>query len=430
MRLESYQTIVDGELQHSGQSYEELKEKFGTPLYIFDEESFKNRVRAYQEAFASEIFETEVIYASKALLTVTIARLIHELGLAQDVVSAGEIYTGLKGGVDPNKMYFHGNNKLDSELDYALEVGVGTIIVDNRMEAKRLDRIACTKGLKQKILLRLNPGIEAHTHDYIATAYNDSKFGESIHDEKILDIISQINELEGLDLVGFHCHIGSQVFQEDSFLKAATAMLEFAKAAEEKTGIIVKELNLGGGFGIYYTEEDQPFDVPAFLHQYAEHVAVEIKRLGLSIEKLDIEPGRSLVNESGSTLYTVGDLKKTLSGKNYIFVDGGMTDNIRPALYQAKYEAILTNKAAKEAEQTYTIAGKCCESGDKLIENYELPLAESGDLLLVNGTGAYNYTMANNYNRLPKPAMIHIDRDEVTVAVKRESFEDMIRHEQ
>ncbi len=430
MRLESYQTIVDGELQHSGQSYEELKEKFGTPLYIFDEESFKNRVRAYQEAFASDIFETEVIYASKALLTVTIARLIHELGLAQDVVSAGEIYTGLKGGVDPNKMYFHGNNKLDSELDYALEVGVGTIIVDNRMEAKRLDRIAQAKGLTQRVLLRLNPGIEAHTHDYIATAYNDSKFGESIHDEQILDIISQINELEGLDLVGFHCHIGSQVFQEDSFLKAATAMLEFAKEAEEKTGIVVRELNLGGGFGIYYTEEDQPFDVPAFLHQYAEHVAVEIKRLGLSIEKLDIEPGRSLVNESGSTLYTVGDLKKTLSGKNYIFVDGGMTDNIRPALYQAKYEAILTNKAAKEAEQTYTIAGKCCESGDKLIENYELPLAESGDLLLVNGTGAYNYTMASNYNRLPKPAMIHIDRDEVTVAVKRESFEDMIRHEQ
>ena len=429
MKLESYQTIVNGELVHSGHSYQELANQYGTPLYIFDEASFRKRIESYTANFHSDLFETQVLFASKSLLTKAIAKIIAISPLGQDVVSAGEIFVGLAAGVNPNKMYFHGNNKSDEELVYALQNEVGTIVLDNRMEAKRLEQIAEKMNKRPKVLLRINPGVEAHTHQYIQTASLDSKFGESIFDDQIFELITQLHESRFLNFVGFHSHIGSQVFDRESFFKASLAMMEFAQTSQEKTNYPITEINFGGGFGVYYTQEDQPFEMVEFLPEFVKYIEKESDRLGLQLNKICIEPGRSLVNASGSTLYRIGDLKDTVSGKHYLFIDGGMSDNIRPALYQAQYEAAITNKITEPATIEYTVAGKACESGDKLIENITLPQAATGDLLLVNGTGAYNYTMASNYNRLARPAMIHIDGAHHRLTVKRETFEDMMKNE-
>ncbi|MGO4936667.1 diaminopimelate decarboxylase [Fundicoccus sp. Sow4_H7] len=429
MRLESYQVKENNQLKHDGISYEVLAEKYGTPLYIFDETNFVQQVKKYKKALDNPYFETQILFASKALLTRAIGQLIAQLGIGQDVVSAGEIYTAIESGVEPSKLYFHGNNKLDDELIFAIENNVGTIVIDNRSEAKRLNAILTTQAKRQRVLLRLNPGVEAHTHEYIKTAHNDSKFGESVFDLTIKEVIETLANYPTLDFAGFHCHIGSQVFEEQSFLDSATEMIAFAKMIEDNLAINIKEINFGGGFGVYYTEEDQPFDLETFLPKFVQHVYNKTQEFDLKLEKVTIEPGRSLVNAMGSTLYRIGDLKTTTSGKNYLFVDGGMTDNIRPALYQAKYEALITNKAEETADTIYTIAGKACESGDKIINDYPLPKAETGDLLLVNGTGAYNYTMASHYNRIPKPAMIHILNGVDRLTVKRESFADMMRNE-
>ena len=429
MKLETYQNIVNDELVHSGHSYQELANQYGTPLYIFDEASFRKRIESYTANFHSDLFETQVLFASKSLLTKAIAKIIAASPLGQDVVSAGEIFVGLAAGVNPNKMYFHGNNKSDEELVYALQNEVGTIVLDNRMEAKRLEQIAEKMNKRPKVLLRINPGVEAHTHQYIQTASLDSKFGESIFDDQIFELITQLHESRFLNFVGFHSHIGSQVFDRESFFKASLAMMEFAQTSQEKTNYPITEINFGGGFGVYYTQEDQPFEMAEFLPEFVKYIEKESDRLGLQLKKICIEPGRSLVNASGSTLYRIGDLKDTVSGKHYLFIDGGMSDNIRPALYQAQYEAAITNKITEPATIEYTVAGKACESGDKLIENITLPQAATGDLLLVNGTGAYNYTMASNYNRLARPAMIHIDGAHHRLTVKRETFEDMMKNE-
>nr|WP_276934291.1 diaminopimelate decarboxylase [Globicatella sulfidifaciens] len=429
MKLETYQNIVNDELVHSGHSYQELANQYGTPLYIFDEASFRKRIESYTANFHSDLFETQVLFASKSLLTKAIAKIIAVSPLGQDVVSAGEIFVGLAAGVKPDKMYFHGNNKSDEELVYALQNEVGTIVLDNRMEASRLEQIAEKLNKRPKVLLRINPGVEAHTHQYIQTASLDSKFGESIFDEQIFELITQLHESQFLNFVGFHSHIGSQVFDRESFFKASLAMMEFAQTSQEKTNYPITEINFGGGFGVYYTEEDQPFEMAEFLPEFVKYIEKESDRLGLQLNKICIEPGRSLVNASGSTLYRIGDLKDTVSGKHYLFIDGGMSDNIRPALYQAQYEAAITNKITEPATIEYTVAGKACESGDKLIENITLPQAATGDLLLVNGTGAYNYTMASNYNRLARPAMIHIDGAHHRLTVKRETFEDMMKNE-
>lgn len=426
MQLESYQSIENNELVHSNHKYSDLAQQYGTPLYIFDEESFRERVFNFKAALENPYFETELLFASKSVLTLAIAKLIGEYGIGQDVVSAGEIFTGKKGGVDPSKMYFHGNNKLDDELAYAVDQQVGTIVIDNQMEAERLHAILKQKGKKQRALLRLNPGVEAHTHEYIKTASLDSKFGESVFDEHIEDIIKKIYDMENIELAGLHCHIGSQIFDSDSFLKAADEMILFAHRIQKNLDIPIREINFGGGFGVYYTEEDTPFDIAGFLPKFIQHVHAKTTELNIKLEKVTIEPGRSLVNNSGSTLYTIGDIKQTVGGKQYVFIDGGMTDNIRPALYQAEYEAVLPNKVNKALEENYTVAGKACESGDVVINDIKLPRAKTGDLLLVNGTGAYNYSMASNYNHMPIPAMIHIDGQKSYLTVKRQSFEDII----
>ena len=344
-------------------------------------------------------------------------------------MSLGEIHTAYKAGYNMKKAYFHGNNKTREELQYALEVGVGTIVIDNDYEYEMINEIVRESGNRVDVLLRINTGIDAHTHEYIKTAKDDSKFGYSVYDETIYELIADINNQSNLNFVGFHSHIGSQIFEKTSFFEAVKVVMEFTKKVQERLGLTISVLNLGGGFGVYYTEENKPFELAEFLREYIEVVERESDNFGLDLTKVVIEPGRSLTCNAGSTLYSVGGVKKTFAGREYVFVDGGMADNPRYALYKAKYEAMLANKMNQEADTTYTVAGKCCESGDMLVMDAKLPKAEQGDLLLVSSTGAYNYSMSSNYNRLPKLPVVFVKDGTSRLVVKGETLEDLIRQD-
>ena len=429
MRLFDGMTVENGELNISGVGVSELKVQYGTPLYVYDENMLVNQCRTFINNFKSSKFNTEVLYASKAFSCLEVLRIASREGLGVDVVSLGEIHTAYKAGYDMRRAYFHGNNKTCEELQYALEVGVGTIVIDNDYEYEMINEIVRESGNTVDVLLRINTGIDAHTHEYIKTAKDDSKFGYSVYDESIYDLIADINNQSNLNFVGFHSHIGSQIFEKNSFFEAVKVVMEFTKKVQERLGLTISVLNLGGGFGVYYTEEDRPFELAEFLREYIEVVERESDNFGLDLTKVVIEPGRSLTCNAGSTLYSVGGVKKTFAGREYVFVDGGMADNPRYALYKAKYEAMLANKMNQEADTTYTVAGKCCESGDMLVMDAKLPKAEQGDLLLVSSTGAYTYSMSSNYNRLPKLPVVFVKDGSSRLVVKGETLEDLIRQD-
>jgi len=429
MRLFDGMTVKNGELNISGVGVSELKAQYGTPLYVYDENMLVNQCRTFINNFKSSRFSTEVLFASKAFSCLEVLRIANREGLGVDVVSLGEIHTAYKAGYDMRRAYFHGNNKTREELQYALEVGVGTIVIDNDYEYEMINKIVRESGNTVDVLLRINTGIDAHTHEYIKTAKDDSKFGYSVYDETIYDLIADINNQSNLNFVGFHSHIGSQIFEKTSFFEAVKVVMEFTRRVQERLGLTISVLNLGGGFGVYYTEEDRPFELAEFLREYIEVVERESDNFGLNLTKVVIEPGRSLTCNAGSTLYSVGGVKKTFAGREYVFVDGGMADNPRYALYKAKYEAMLANKMNEEADTTYTVAGKCCESGDMLVMDAKLPKAEQGDLLLVSSTGAYNYSMSSNYNRLPKLPVVFVKDGISRLVVKGETLEDLIRQD-
>jgi len=429
MRLFDGMTVKNGELNISGVGVSELKAQYGTPLYVYDENMLVNQCRTFINNFKSSRFSTEVLFASKAFSCLEVLRIANREGLGVDVVSLGEIHTAYKAGYDMRRAYFHGNNKTREELQYALEVGVGTIVIDNDYEYEMINKIVRESGNTVDVLLRINTGIDAHTHEYIKTAKDDSKFGYSVYDETIYDLIADINNQSNLNFVGFHSHIGSQIFEKTSFFEAVKVVMEFTRRVQERLGLTISVLNLGGGFGVYYTEEDRPFELAEFLREYIEVVERESDNFGLNLTKVVIEPGRSLTCNAGSTLYSVGGVKKTFAGREYVFVDGGMADNPRYALYKAKYEAMLANKMNEEADATYTVAGKCCESGDMLVMDAKLPKAEQGDLLLVSSTGAYNYSMSSNYNRLPKLPVVFVKDGISRLVVKGETLEDLIRQD-
>lgn len=377
MRLFDGMTVENGELNISGVGVSELKSQYGTPLYVYDENMLVNQCRTFINNFRSSKFNTEVLYASKAFSCLEVLRIASREGLGVDVVSLGEIHTAYKAGYDMSRAYFHGNNKTREELQYALEVGVGTIVIDNDYEYEMINEIVRESGNTVDVLLRINTGIDAHTHEYIKTAKDDSKFGYSVYDETIYDLIADINNQSNLNFVGFHSHIGSQIFEKTSFFEAVKVVMEFTKKVQERLGLTISVLNLGGGFGVYYTEEDRPFELAEFLREYIEVVERESDNFGLDLAKVVIEPGRSLICNAGSTLYSVGGVKKTFAGREYVFVDGGMADNPRYALYKAKYEAMLANKMNEEADTTYTVAGKCCESGDMLVMDANLQIGRA-----------------------------------------------------
>lgn len=419
----------EGHLEIGNCDTTDLAREFGTPLYVVDEELVRNTCRTFKGNFLMEGIDTEVIYASKAFLNIAICKLIKEEGLSLDVVSGGELYTALKAEFPANKIYMHGNNKTKQELALAIESQIGRIVVDNRQELELIEYLCEGLDKKVDVLLRVNPGIDAHTHEYIQTSKNDSKFGESIFSKDMSEVINRFKSSERVNLKGFHCHIGSQIFEEASFYSGVSAMLKFLAEMKKQCGFITKELNLGGGFGVYYSEGDEPVQLKDCLKNMLLILKDEAQKLNLSIPKVMIEPGRSIIANAGTTLYEIGGTKKTYGGKEYIFVDGGMTDNPRTALYDAKYEALVANKFYSESKEIYTVAGKCCESGDVIIKDIELPTVQRGDILAVLTTGAYNYSMASNYNRIPRPAVVFVKEGQAKLAVKRETYEDIIKND-
>lgn len=405
----------------------ELASKYQTPLYIMDEERIRNQCRLFLKSFKSKVLNTEVIYAGKAFLTKHMAQLVAEEGLSLDVVSYGELYTAIKSGIDPKKIFFHGNNKSKEELIYAVKIGVGVIVVDNPYEYALLENIESKQY--PKLLLRINPGIEAHTHEYIKTTHHNSKFGLSIYSQEVKALIKQISDSTQYDFLGFHSHIGSQIFDVDSFIDHTKTVLDFANQIEKDLKIPIEMINIGGGFGAKYTENDKVLDPAYILPLIISTVETYVKQKALSLKRLAIEPGRSIVAEAGYTLYKVGAIKQTFGGKRYVFIDGSMADHMRTALYQALYYASLANRVDQNETQIYSIAGKACESGDIIIHEARMPILKPDDYILVHTTGAYHYSMASNYNRLLKPAVVFVNKGSERLVVKRETYDDLIRHD-
>lgn len=408
----------------------ELAQKYGTPLYVIDEATLRGICRDYQEAFKN-YKNIKMMYASKALCTSAVVRILDEEGFGFDTVSSGEIYTVYKSCVDMSKVLFNGNNKTRKELELALDLNVGRFSVDNFYEAELLNTIAKEKGVNADILLRLTPGIECHTHEYIQTGQIDSKFGFDLTQvDKITEII--IKEYKNLNLKGVHAHIGSQIFELKSFGDEVEILVKEISRINQKYGLNLDEMNIGGGLGVKYTENDCPPNVK----DLADVITEAMHKYSVNIPKIYLEPGRSIISTSGVTLYTVGSSKEVnLDGKikRYVAVDGGMADNPRPSMYQAQYSAEIANKpdslVKNDLFQKVTIAGRYCESGDILINEIELPHLEAGDILCVYNTGAYNYSMASNYNRVEKPAMVLVNSSQSDMIVNRESLDDLISHD-
>jgi diaminopimelate decarboxylase len=416
-----------GHLEVGGVDLVHLAEEYGTPLYVYDVELIRERARGFKQTFEKLGISAQVAYASKAFSSIAMIQLAEEEGLSLDVVSGGELYTALKAGFPNERIHFHGNNKSEEELIMALDHKIGCIVVDNFSELTLLEKLCAHRKQKVDILLRVTPGIEAHTHDYILTGQEDSKFGFDLINgqaERALEIA--INS-EYLNVLGLHCHIGSQIFQTTGFILAARKIIGQLKKWHHDFGYQPIVLNLGGGFGIRYTKEDDPLPAGQYVEEIVAEVQSQLQGSDVTMPEIWIEPGRSLVGDAGITLYKVGSEKEVPEVRKYLAVDGGMSDNIRPALYEAKYDAILANRPLDAVEETVSIAGKCCESGDMLIWDLPLPKSGRGDLLAVFCTGAYGYSMANNYNRIPRPAVVFVEKGESRLVIKRESYEDLVR---
>ncbi len=401
----------------------DLKAKYNTPLYIYDEAHLINNIDLYMNNFKSSQFETEVLYASKAFCVKEMLRLLKNKGMSLDVVSFGELATAKSVDFPMNKIYFHGNNKTITELEYALENNVGTIVVDNLMELELLNELSKKHNKIANILIRLNVGVEAHTHKFIVTAHVDSKFGVLYNSDDYKKMLELINNSSNINFKGFHSHIGSQIFDLNAFTAALEKLLVICKEFRKPL-----TLNIGGGFGVKYTEEDKPISFDVVSKTLISTCEDTLNKMNVKLEKLCIEPGRSIVAEAGYTLYTIGFTKKT-PNKQYYFIDGGMTDNIRPALYQAKYACDIVGKENELKNQIVTIAGKCCESGDLIIEDVALPEASSGDLLITYTTGAYGYSMSSNYNKALTPAVVFVNNGESRIVCKRQTIEELIERE-
>lgn len=418
-----------GHLELGGCDAVELVKQFGSPLYVMDEQLIRDNCRNYYEAFTGAYPNSEVIYASKAFLTTAMCRLIESEGLGLDVVSGGELYTALKAGFPVEKIYFHGNNKTIDELKLAIESKIGRFVADNIFEMENLNRLAGEMHTKVDILIRITPGIEAHTHEYIQTGQIDSKFGLVMSNGQAMAGIKAAQLLENLNIRGLHCHIGSQIFELESYQHTAEVMMDFLDEVYRATGLRFEELNLGGGFGIYYVSGDKPGSVKTYAALVIETIKRKAEEIKYPLPKIIVEPGRSIVGEAGTTLYSIGSVKDIPGVRKYVAVDGGMTDNPRPALYQARYEAVVANKANAPKAEEVSIAGKCCESGDMLIWDLNVPVVDSGDILAVFCTGAYNYTMSSNYNRLARPAVVFVRDGQADIIVKRETLDDLVSHD-
>ena len=429
MKLFGAMEIESNELCIGGISCSDLVKEFGSPLYVMDENLLISTCKSYYDNFKCKGNHNRVAYAGKAFLTKAMCKLVNEQGLYLDVVSGGELFTAYKAGFPLNKVYFHGNNKSRGEIELGVKLGVGRFVVDNLDEMKMLNEEAGKNNIKQDIYLRLTPGIEAHTHDYIKTGQIDSKFGFAPVGETIMNAVKLALDCENLNLKGLHCHIGSQIFETEPYKDAVEIMMNFMKEIKDQTGHIIPELDLGGGFGIHYTDEDKPREPKEYCEVILNKVDEVCSRLNIERPILTIEPGRSIVGNAGITLYTIGAIKNIEGVRTYVSVDGGMTDNIRPALYGAKYEMAIANKIDEKANTRVAIAGKCCESGDIFIEDICIQKPEIGDILAVFSTGAYGFSMSSNYNKNPKAPVVFIKDGVVRLVSKRQSYEELLELE-
>lgn len=408
----------------------ELVREFGTPLYVMDERTIRGHCRTFQKSIEDNYGGNGLtVYASKAFNCKEMCRIIKDEGLGIDVVSGGELYTALSVDFPPERIVFHGNNKTEEEIKTALEAGVGRIVVDNLFELRTIEQMAQRLNKNAGVMIRIKPGIDAHTHNFIRTGQIDSKFGFALETGEAFSAVKEVLEQKNVTLKGVHCHIGSQIFEIEPFKAAAEVMLGFMAKVKEELCYEIKELNLGGGFGIRYLIDDDAKLYKTFMEQVSITVKETCKRLKLNIPFIMIEPGRAIIGPAGTTLYTVGAVKTIPGIRNYVSVDGGMTDNPRYILYQSEYSIAVANKIDEPADYIATIAGRCCESGDLIQEEAKIQTPEAGDILAVFCTGAYNYSMASNYNRVPRPAVVMIKDGKPRLIIKRESYEDMVKND-
>jgi diaminopimelate decarboxylase len=431
MKLEYYPYQINslGHLEIGGIDALDLAKKYGTPLYVYDVSIIRKNCRSFVETFQRLGVQAQVTYASKAFSSIAVLQVIKQEGLSVDVVSEGELYTALQAGIDPVKIHMHGNNKSRSELEMAVQNGIGCIVVDNFYEIDLLTDVLRDYQTKMDVIIRVTPGIESKTHQYIMTGNQDSKFGFDLHNGQADQAFQLIRENDYLNFKGLHCHIGSQIFDTERFVTAANILFQKIEEWKVNYAYSPEVLNLGGGFGIRYTENDQPTPLHEYVERLVEVVKSHCSRLQLDMPEIWIEPGRSIVGDAGVTLYSVGSTKHIPNVRDYVSVDGGMTDNIRPALYQAKYVGILANKANEKSDTVVSIAGKCCESGDMLIWDLPIPAVSSGDVLAILSTGAYGYSMASNYNRIARAAVVFVENGVDKLVIKRETNEDIVKND-
>ncbi len=420
---------TSGHLTVGGADAVALAEEFGTPLIVYDKDKIRENCRKFVSSMKAYYGHGLVLYAGKAFSCKEMCRVIAEEDLGLDIVSGGELFTAQTVGFPMEKVCFHGNNKTDSEIAMALKAGVGRFVVDNIEELHRLNKYAAEAGVKQRVLLRIKPGIDAHTHSFIKTGQIDSKFGFALETGEAMDAVKECLSFECLELCGLHCHIGSQIFEFNPFKLAAKVMLKFMAEIRDALGVVLNELNLGGGFGIMYSESDSPEEFSEYMRAVAETLKEKAEQLDFPVPFVYIEPGRSIVGAECVTLYTVGSVKTIPDIRTYVSVDGGMGDNPRYILYQSPYEIVCANKARVPRTRTVTVAGRFCESGDLIQEHTRLQEVEAGDILAVLSTGAYNYAMASNYNRCPRPAVVMVEGGKAKLIIKRESYENLIEND-
>lgn len=419
----------EGHLLFGGCDTVALARQYGTPLYLMDENRIREACRAYCRTFAALGVEGQALYASKAFSTLAIYRIVAQEGLGIDVVSEGELRTALAAGSDPKHIYFHGNNKTDDEIEAALKAGVASLVIDSFEEIEAIATIASGMGKVASVSVRVKPGVEAHTHEYITTGSDDSKFGFGLTDGQAMCAVERILALPTLKLEGLHYHIGSQVFEREPYVLAADRTMEFVRRVRELHGYAIEEINLGGGFGIHYVPDDMPMAPTDHVRIMVEVLRAQCEKHGLPVPRIKVEPGRSIVGEAGLALYTVGSVKRIEGIRTYVSVDGGMADNPRVALYQAEYSACLANRPHDAAAETVTVAGRCCESGDLLIKDIALPECKRGDIIAMFTAGAYQYAMASNYNRLRRPAILLVKDGKVSPIVERETYDQIMQND-
>jgi diaminopimelate decarboxylase len=418
-----------GHVVFGGCDVVDLAMKYGTPLYVISENEIRQRCRRIREYFTNKYPDTQALYASKAMSNVALYKIIQEEGMGIDVVSGGELYTAIKAGFPMENVYFHGNNKIPSEIKLGIDNNIGCFVIDNEYELGIIQRLAYESGKKVKALLRITPGVSGHTHEYISTGQIDSKFGFSIQDDVALNAVKMVLECSNIHFAGIHCHIGSQIYRIEAYREAVKVMTALIQRIKLELSVETEELNMGGGFGVFDNDRDKQVDIVEFIETIMTTIDEQCSIKDIKRPRVLIEPGRWMIGEAGITLYTIGAIKEIKGIRKYVSVDGGMADNPRHALYKAVYRATVANKAKEPCTDLVTVAGKCCESGDILIRNLKTPSLEYGDILAVYGTGAYNYSMSSNYNRLPRPALVMVNNGDSKVIVRRETYEDLLKNE-